>query len=1741
VPTIAGYITRQKLFESPTTVLFSAHHPTTGRTVMLKLLKGEHPNNERLNRFRREYALLSSFDSDAIVRTYGLENHLNSLVIVLEDCLGHYDLLSEVLKGESFTLEQFLRIGVDMTQALVAMHDSRIICRRCNPMGILISKDRRKVKFIDFSFATEEDELLRENRETIPPEAIIPYISPEQTGRIEQPVDYRSDLYSLGVTLFQLACGSLPFRAKGPGELIHAHLAKRPPAPASINATIPGTVSAIILKLLEKSPAKRYQTTRGILHDLRRCRQNLLDSGSISDFRPGMHDFCRTLELPTHLCSREQELELLKNRLASAAGGRLETVCITGPEGVGKSSLAKSFAAGLSREKTYFLSARFTPTNPPHAPIGTAIRQLVHFILSEDGNALDRRQARILREIGDEGPVLAAAFPETLRLIGDQQPPATPDAFADEPRLSRVLGKFLHACGETGPVLVLFLDDLHHADATSLELLANLLGPAHIGRMLFLGAYRNEDATLDTPLAAFLRRSAVTNPDVCLLQLENLQLPDIAELLSVTLSRKRREVGELAGLCLQKTGGNPYFLRQFLRTVHRDGHLLFAADSQRWEWDAAAINKSHLTPNAAESIKQRIPALPAPAGDFLRTAACLGDSCSLELVGAILCYHPEKELEQVFSEGLMFMTGQEDGSGQTAPRLRFAHARIREAALGTLNPVEQSVIRLRAGRHLLYTLSPEQYPERLQEIADYLGGDHVRRIASRTERLEIARVHLDAGKQSRSRDQFHNAHRLLVAGVQSLPEGSWKTDYVLTLELYTEACAGALHIGDYPRMDRYFHEVCAEVRDILDACKVFRLRIRSLKARGEPDKAVATCREILAMLGVILPAAPGRLACLASLLNTRILLLSYGQERLLALPDMKDRKALAIMGFLREAATAAYTASPRLLPYLCAHGVRLSMRYGNCQESSIIGYLTFGFLLCSLSPATIEEGYRFGRLALQMLKRFSHDELFGQPPYAYCTLISHWKEHLRESLPPLRQSMRGYYGRGDADATANTACSICLRHYLLGTNLNRLAAEIDDHLELVRNLNQHLAIHRLGISGQAVAALQGKTADPVTLTGRYFNEEEMLHACRDSGDGTTFGLAMIIKMIHAVLFHDWPRALRYSEMARKHLGSLTASVILPVYYFYDSLARLAGYERQSSADKLHTRFIVARNQRKMRRWARHAPQNYAHKYLLVEAERKRVLSLRERAMELYDNAIHLAHENEYINEEALAYELAARFYSNRQKPHIARLYLREARYCYYRWGATAKVGQLDSHEESGGEGARSTAGSLPWTAPLIATAPGEGASRLDMLTVIKASRILSGETVLEELLKKMMRIMLESGGAQKGALVFREGGEWLIRVWGYANRRTIINLTSAPVNDQNIASTAIINYVLHAVQDVVLDDACKEGNFTNDVYVLEKKPRSVLCMPIVYQGDIFCILYLENNLAAGTFPPDRQELLHLLGVQAAISLKNALLFEELEHTVGRLNQEIAKRRTTQQQLLHAEKLSALGRLSASIAHEFGNPLMGVKYLLDDFHQRRNLADGDRQLLELGLEECDRMKKLIRDLQRLNKPSSGKKSWADIHQLIDHVLLFQKKHFSTHRIRLRTEYDPALPKVEVIVDQITQVLFNLTMNAVDAMAREGGTLTVATRRNKNDLLVVVADTGSGIAYEHQEQIFEPFFSTKREEDGTGLGLSISYGIARHHGGNLSFASEPDQGTTFTLTIPLSPRPVTEAAMEFEHKN
>jgi predicted ATPase/signal transduction histidine kinase len=1726
VPIFAGYTTTRKIYESSDTVVFRACHPKSEKTFILKVLKGDHPEVEKLDRLRQEYSLLSILDSPYIIKTYGLENYHNSLVLVLEDCDEDYGLLSEIITPDHSDQSGFLVIAIEITKALEVVHNNGIIYRDLKPDNILVHKKRTHVKLFDFNLSTGPHDNLKATCTAAMLEGSLPYISPEQTGRLSMVVDYRTDFYSLGVTLYQLATGILPFTANDPGELIHAHVAQLPVSPSNVNTDCIPELSAIILKLLEKSPENRYQHCYEILSDLNRCRADLNRFGVISNFSPGQNNPAQQLKLPALFHCRKAEMDILSTQLKNTAADNAVFILLTGKSGVGKSSLVQEFKNSHFQEKAYFIQGSFgTESNEiPYEAISLSLRHLIHQILAENSETIQVWRKKLLQVLNGDGRVLTDILPELEYIIGPQPPTAKISPPEAEQRLVTTLRKFIQTCCHIGPPIILFLDDLQNADAASIKIVEQILLSPDLLRILFIGAFRTDDVSLPPFLETF--QSALSTRNVTHIHLDNLEQDIVCSLLRFNIGTTSQDITGLAEICYQKTGGNPFYLKQFLQSLTREELIWYSQTAERWEWDETSIRNKTLTDNIADILVQNIENLPPQSKDVLQTASCLGVIFESEHL-AIVLREPvpliEKHLESAIQAGFIL---QVDSCSPVYPDIRyqFSHEQIRQTIHSQLSESEKQKIHFTLGNHLSDLTDESNYQHILFQIAGHLNRG-AGLASSREEKLRIARVNCDAGEKATLATAYPAAHLYFQAGLDILPVDSWQKEYDLSLKIHEKTCETAYMCKSYDTLDALFTQVCFHARDIFDTCKVYSIRIQSLKAQNRSSDAISAGLKILALLGINLPESPSRYHVLKAFTLTRLRLTAYSHERLLHLPEMTDRKTRIIMSFLQNIGSAAYTTVPKLLPLISAHAIRLSLKYGYSPESARMGYIVHGFLLCSRSGHAINTGYAFGRLAVELQKRISPKEKYCLPLAVHSSFIRHWKEHIRDTLPELRNGIKDCKNSNDIHLSAHMACACSFRLYLLGTNLNRARNEIEDHCKHIIQLGQESPLNRLNICRQAISNLLHESDDPILLQGIYYDEDSMKTVLQTSGDYTALGQLYIIKLIHAVIFNRYTEALEISEEAEKFLIYIPASVFIPVYYFYDSLTRLSIYHTQSPLQKLKSALKVRRNQRKMRIWAYHAPQNYSHKYSLVEAERERVRGNSERAMEWYDKAIHLARKHDYLHEEAISYECAARFYYSHSKSHIARPYMREARYCYYRWGATAKIHQLDSKEwivnASGERNEPVHSESIPVSNTLI---PGVGGSRLDMMTVIKASRVLNSEMVLDELLKKMMRIMLESAGAQRGFLIFKEEDEWSIRVRGSIYRNSIVTLTNTPVTSQHIASAAIINYVIHAAVDVVLNDACKEGLFTNDSYIMQKKPRSVLCVPIIHQGEIFCILYLENNLATGAFPPDRQELLHLLCTQAAISLKNSRLFEQLDSTVCKFNSEVEKRQNTQLQLLHAEKLSALGRLSASIAHEFGNPLMGVKYLLDDFYKRNTLGESDKQLLKLGLEECERMKKLIQDLQRLNKPSTGQIASINIHQLIDNVLLFQKKYFSTNRIRLKKEYDHSVAEVEVIVDQITQVLFNLTMNAVDSMMEYGGVLTVRTKKDGEWLIIEVADTGTGIPYENQEKIFEPFYSTKTEEDGTGLGLSISYGIVKHHKGNLSFVSTPNKGTTFSVSLP-----------------
>jgi len=1721
---LAQHHISEKIHDGDSSVIYRAKHTQTDKSVVLKFLKSGYPSHQLLYEFAQEYSITASFQSDRIVKTYSLEKHNNSLVMILEDCgsVTLASMIDTVRKNIAWALD----IAIQLTKVLMEIHQRDIVHGDLNTSNIMYNGERQSIALIDFGSARIGREAALPGTATDIFKTALPYVSPEQTGHYSKDLDYRTDLYSLGITLYQLFTGKLPFLSADPMELIHLHLATPPVPPHITDPTIPEILSNIILKLIQKSRRPRYQTCAGLLVDLDRCREEWRAYHTINKFTLGENDLPDKLVFPKKLFNRKRELTFLQKAVPGDTEPAPAVIAISGYSGIGKTALVHEFKNSLLPTSCRFLTGQYDVgvMAKPHGALADIMRTLVNTLLTGSTESNEKWKKRIKLILGKNSRILVDLVPELEILTGKQTHPPSLSPYETEQRLTRLFVNFIQLFASKDKPLIIFLDDLHRADYSTLKLIEQLTTSKTLNNVLFIFCFRDNETDKDHPLTAALNAIKQAGTNLRTLQLPPLEIDDVTQLLSTTLLQPEERVIELAGICLQKTGGNPFFLKQFVHSLHRTGNIQLDQRDGGWNWDVQAINRTDPTKNIAELLAQRIQTVQEESALLLKHAACIGRSFTLKILTATVnISHEEvwRHLQELFFKGLLIHDKVFPDEKKGSRLILFSHYQIQQVSYSLLTEKEKGEIHLKLGRYLQKEAKELQQGEYQFDIVNHLNRA-IAQINSPPEQLNLIAANLTAGRRAKDTASYGVAHSFLQTGLSLLPEKYWEIHYHLALELHTEACEAAYLDNEYGEMERLFGEVCSKASSLLDKTGVYHIRIRAQKSHSQLPEALETGREILTMLGVRLPNAPSRLQAAAKFIETRIFMSRWKTSDLLNLPEMKDPYKIEAMRFLVDIGTVAYHVRQELLPFISTKAIRLSLKYGNTASAGQVAYPLYSLLLCAAPGGNIQKGYRYGQLALNLQQRFSPEGVSPSTIYVVTIMTIHWRDHLRETLKPLLTALKGCSENGEFEYAALAAHSYSYRLYYLGFNLDKAMRELTFYRRKIKKYGQQIALHRQNIYCQAMENLAKKIGSPERFDGDFYNEKEMVPIHKAAGDNTTLFKLYLLKTIHCFLFDKYDESLTCSNRARKRLQSVLSSVNVPIFHFYDSLVRLTLYNNSSKKAQTRHRYRIGSNQRKLKRWARHSPNNYQHKYDLVEAEREKIKGHFVQAMNLYDSAIDLARTNGFLQEEALAFELASRFYLSLNKPHLARPYMREARYCYYRWGATAKVSHLDRQELP----KVSNIARQPITPDIIPETfiPGTGGPGFDMATVVKASRILTGETTFPELLKKVMKIMLESSGAQRGVLVFNEKERWQLKIAGSTEKNGVELLDNVDLDSQGIVSSAIINYVIQTKNDLILNDARREGMFIDDEYVTENSPRSILCSPLTHRGKVECILYLENNLTTRAFSQGRQELLHLLGNQAAINIRNSRLFNKLELSIKKINREVEIRRNIQLQLLHSEKLSALGRLASSIAHEFGNPLIGIKYLLTDFIERPFISKEDQRLLLLGMEECDRMKKLLKNLGQLNRPTTGKRSLGNIHKIMDNVLFFQAKQIRSQQLKIVKNYASDLPDVFVIQDQISQVLLNLTINAADAISASGGTITVTTWKTAAKVFFSIADTGKGIDQNIQGNIFEPFFSTKREEDGTGLGLSTSYGIIKQHRGKLTFASEPDKGTTFTISLP-----------------
>ena len=1500
------------IYESKNSKVYRSNENEWGLPVVTKMLNQEFPSPQSIRHFYNEYEITKDLDIPGVRKVLRMGKIQNRHALVLQYVEG--EMAKKLVRERPLPIADFLQIAIEVARILGDIHRLNIIHKDVNSQNIVVDPATFAVTLIDFGISTQLD--LKEQHLGNPEklEGSLNYISPEQTGRMNRVVDYRTDLYSLGVTCYELLTGQLPFQRNDAMELVHAHLAQKPKPVYSLRPEAPRVLSDIIDRLLAKNAEDRYQSAYGLMHDLKRCLASWEREHAIQPFRLGEKDYSGKFRIPQRLYGRDTEQALLLDAFDRVAQGALEIVLVGGYSGTGKSALVHEIHRPITARRGYFIEGKFDQfqRSVPYFALIEAFRGFVALLLTEKEEKLRPLCAAIQKAIGAEGRVLTDVMPSLEHLIGPQ--PEVPEVGGAEAqnRFNYIFRKFVKAISGPEHPIVLFIDDLQWADSASLSLLKALLTDSDTRSLLCVCAYRDNEVSAAHPFVTTVAEMEAKGAPISRIEIGNLNLADVHALLSEATALPAAATEPLARLVFEKTQGNAFFVTQFLKSLAREQLLAFNFDRLHWEWDVERIRARNITDNVVELLAGKIRELPAGTQQVLKLAACIGshfDSDTLAVIYEQPVDTVERELHEALAEGLI--TPMEE-------RYRFVHDRIQQAVYSLIPEADRGRVHLRIGELLLEKIPEEQQDHFLFDIVNqYNQGLHL--LGTPEKRDVLAELNLRAGRKAKLSSAFKPANEYIETGIGLLRPDHWQSQYPLSLQLYTEGAETAYNIGAFEPMSTRIDAVLQNGRDLLDKITPYAIRINAFKAKNQLQEAIDTGLEVLAQLGEKFPKKGTLPLVMADLLKTKWMLRGKDVNTLTNLPAMRNPYKEAAMRMLNDIASPAYWARPAILPFLIFRMVQLSLRYGNTAISAF-GYATYGLLMCGV-VGDMKAGYRFGQIGLALLDRFKAKEWLSQIYTPIYALINHWSEHVHKSLEPFLYSYRVGFETGAIEYACINVNIYCNHLYLGGKPLVKTEEEMRAFSQRMAEYKQETNLNYNEAYRQAVLNLLGRSPDPQRLIGEAYDEEKMAVQNLERKDRAGTFLIHFHRMILSYLFQDYETARFHADQTRPLLDAVLAKYDVPVFWFYEALVYLAQAREAPAAERRRLLRRAGKNIAQMRKWARFSPENHQHKLYLLEAERHWVRGKTEDARQAYDLAVAGAAQHEFLNEEALAHERASMFYTATGVESLAEHYLKKAYQTYREWGALAKLNDMRQRHPQLMAIGRGEKGTVSANTTIIETTTIGGESTLDLDTVMKAAQAISGEIVFRRLLHTLMRIVIENAGAQKGYLIMLRDGALQIEAEGAFDQEHDAVGLAVPLTGSGRVPESVIQYTVRTQESLVLDDVLTDDRFAADPLVQQQHLHSVLCLPILNKGELLGVLYLENNLQGGVFTQSRVQFLRLLSGQIAISLENALLYENLEQKVAERTEQIARQKDQIEQEKHKSDQLLLNILPAETAEE----------------------------------------------------------------------------------------------------------------------------------------------------------------------------------------------------------------------------
>ncbi|MBI1307514.1 MAG: AAA family ATPase [Bacteroidetes bacterium] len=1464
--------------ESPVHILYLSQKEGEN-PVVIKRFHSSFPADDLIAQLKNEFVVTQQINIPGLRKP-----------VAFRDKDGNYYLELEYIEGKNLTeLKDYFKSDtglcldalIQLCDTLGNIHGMKWVHGSIAPTNILFNTGTNKTTLIDGSLMSRNMLRVNNRLSTEKLAGLLPYFSPEQTGRTNRALDNRSDLYSLGIVIYELITGKRPFAQTDTLELMYAHLATMPVPPINVNPGIPESLSAIIMKLLAKNAEDRYQSAFGLKYDLEKVRETI--NNPAADFIPGENDFSGQLLIPQKLYGREEVINSLTEKLRETHQGAHHATFITGRSGTGKSAVVLEVLKPITEKRGIFLSGKFDQFvgNIPYSAWIEIFEDFVNQILTSSESEIRSWRDLLVSSLGNTIGVLADLIPNLRHVIPDLPQIEEVGVLETQNRLSDLLNQFFKTITDEGHPVTVFIDDLQWADNASLNLLKTLILDDECRYLFIIGAYRSESVEKDHPLQLKLNEIEKAGKTFDELHLDNLSSDHVSQLLADTFNTPIEEISELSEIVYNKTKGNPFFTVQFLHAIYEEDLIRFNWDKSKtqkkpeWEFDLEAIHSKLVSNNLVELLVNKILELPETTVRLLKTAACIGNSFRLNELSFIENYNADDlavQLEPALDEGFIFYKNINQihrvREGMDV-EYKFSHDRIQHAFYSLIPEEVQQKTHYEIGKIMLGSLSGQEVEKQIFQLVFHLNFG-AKTLTDSAAKRRLAELNLMAAHEAKKIIAYDSAYLYAKTSSDLMGEEIWKQDFDFALRIGHEMNDCTFLTQSAEEAERYFDYLMNHMPDNQHRAELYLLKIEKYTHLSRIDHILEVALNGLGLLGIKLSANPGRMALMVELVRTMIMMRGKTEEYLSNLPQMTDEASKLKMELTYKAMVYAYDRSENLMAILGMRLLQTTLKKGNHIGSEAAyhvyaGILSIGFgqieKAAMLNRVAVKSGHSTGNLAEMAMGHFGISMTTYTP--------------LEISLQEVKTSFNLALQGGAHTEAAPSTMYIFFLNFLLGRRLSEVHQIVLDNYNFTNRIKTENFRLLLMAALQNVVELQEGEVETISLSRQtQLSVTELEDMISKTEHKSIRIYSRIFQLHNHILFEKWDKALQCEKEILEVPNVLLGTSLGPYFYFLRGLlhSQLLTVD-STTVQKSDSEKRLKHSFKKVHKFHTESTGNYEVWDLILNAELNRIQKDFSETQKLYDKAIATAATLNNLHDHALAIWFCAKFNKQIQNHRIADFYTNDAVLAFQTWGAESVVRYIHAHQSS----------------PVIqAAAATSGPVNLDENSLMKLSRLISGEIDFEKLMRNLMKIFIENAGAELAVLILKdEDGNWNLEAAQFRENPVVMPDTNIRKEDQKPVSEAMLDtttchYVLRTGNTVVTDDAQTDDKISRSEYIRQKKVKSLICMPLKRKGDTTGLVYLENNMLTGAFQTDRIELLNYISTQIAVSVENSRLYTDMK-------------------------------------------------------------------------------------------------------------------------------------------------------------------------------------------------------------------------------------------------------------------